>query len=169
MKITSRLFILIPILTFVSTPSRAQQARQPSSEQEKTINVSLAVEPEGPGGLFAQAAEDLTLQEVTNLSSLIAARIQQLKNHKIVPDSERQTHLFLSVVVAKLRLPGGRTWFVASSALSIGTLEGSLGSLTHDVIVERDLQKLASAVAYYLTAVELRGMVGRIETGPKRR
>jgi hypothetical protein len=76
-----------------------------------------------------------------------------------VPENYDETHLFLSVVADKFG-SGGKAYFAVSSALSIGEVQTTVGSLTHDVIVEPSLEKTAQAVAYFLSAVELRGITG---------
>lgn len=163
--------VLLTSIVLISSLASAQQMRS-ISEQATTIKISVSVEGEGPGGLFAQEAEDLSTQQLGSLNSLLTTAIQhQLKNHQLVPGKEPEAHEFLSVVAAKVRSPGNRVFFVASSELSVGTLAkgGHLDSLTHDVIVEPTLPRLASAVAYYLSAIELRGLLGLIDAGPQRR
>lgn len=128
--------------------------------QKSPIDITLSVENEGPGGLFSQLGTDLNHEELTQLRSAIEKKILGFKmKHRLVPQAYDKSHLFLSIVVTKVEGSGGRKYFAVSSALSIGRVKGTIESVTHDVIVEPSLQKMASAIGYYLSTAELRSVL----------
>lgn len=130
------------------------------SVQQTAVKITLSVEKEGPAGLFSQAGTDLTDSEIATLRSLIEKKIIGLDlKHELVSDSYDQPHLFLSVVGVKF-VSGGKTYFAVSSALGVGKVQTKVESLTHDVIIEPNLETTARAVVYYLSSVELRGITG---------
>src|SRR5215472_2383354 len=131
--------------TYAQTTEKRDEGQRPA--------LTLTVESEGPGGMYAQSGTDLSGSEVSKLRSLIEKNL--LRSHRLVPSEYTDSHLFLSIVAMKLTTPGGKTYFAASSALSVGTVQGNLGSLTHNVIVQSDLTKMAAAVSFYQSAFEL--------------
>lgn len=130
--------------------------------QERDIKITLTAEKEGPEGQFAQSGTDLTDAQLATLRSNIEDRILKA-HHSLVPEDYAANHLYRSVVTEKIQAANGKSYFAASSALSVGKKQGNISSLTHDVIVESTLDATARAVAYYLTAVELRGMTGGLD------
>jgi hypothetical protein len=133
-----------------------------AAQEKPGIKITLSVEKEGPGGQFSQSGIDLTDAELATLRSNIEDRILKLK-HDLVPEDYSGSHLFLSIVAEKLQTPDGKTYYLVSSALSIGKKSASIGSITHDVIVEPTIDMTARAVTYYLSAVELQGALGNIK------
>ncbi len=154
---------LIASLTFVCAYLRSTQAQVP--DEKPATKITLTVEKEGLSGLISQAGTDLTDTELATLRTLIEKKIVGLElKHELVPDTYEETHLFLSVVAEKF-VSGGKTHFAVSSALSIGKVQTTVGSLTHDVIIEPSIQTAAQAVVSYLSGVELRGITGSINPG----
>ena len=149
--------VLIAILTQVCD---SQTITHKGSVQETAVKITLSAQKEGPAGLFSQVGTDLTDSEIAALRSLIGQKIVGLDvKHELVSENYDQRHLFLSVVCVKF-VSDGKTYFAVSSALSIGKVQTTVESLTHDVMVEPSLETTARAVVYYLSAVELRGITG---------
>jgi hypothetical protein len=142
-------------------PVHAQQGLNGANQKPDIVGVSILVEQEGPGALFAQAGKDLSKAEIDKLRSLIVAEVTKLPNHKIVPHSAPDLHTDLSVVAEKIGPRGN--WIIISSAITIGGTSGKDEMMSHDVIAERSLATAAHAVAYYLLALELRGALGGIK------
>jgi hypothetical protein len=154
-----RLSLTLALICFIVTSSVTSGSSQVAG-QKSPINITLTVENEGPGGLFSQLGADLNQGELAEFHSAIEKKILGFKmKHRLVPQDYDKSHFFLSIIVTKLELPGGRNYFAVSSALSIGKVKGNIESLTHDVIVEPSLQQMASAIGYYLSTAELRGVL----------
>jgi hypothetical protein len=160
-----KLYIVLSAIIIATCSTARSQRPETKSPSLHPVKISISVEQERPGGLFVQAGEDLSVTELNSLRSSVEKSITSIRNHRVVPDSDTDIHLILSVVAAKLR--GQREWFIASSSLGAGTLSGHLDSLTHDVIAEPDIPSLARAVAYYLSAAELHGFTGDLENRSK--
>jgi hypothetical protein len=157
----SRKRVWIVVVALICLTLTGQIQAQTSNQQPRDIKITLSVEKEGPNGQFAQAGTDLTNAELATLRSSIEDRLLKA-NHLLVPEDYATDHLYLSVVTEKIKTAGGPTYFVVSSALSVGKTQGNIGSLTHDVIAESTLDATARAVVYYLLAIELRGVTGNL-------
>jgi hypothetical protein len=147
---------LIASLTMVNGSRTTTQAQV--SDQKSPRKITVTVEKERPRGEVSQIATGLTDSELATLRSLIENQIINLPlKHELVPGAYDQTHFFLSVVAEKF-LAGGQTYFAVSSVLGIGKIQTTVGSLTHDVIVEPSLESAARAVVSHLSALDLRGL-----------
>jgi hypothetical protein len=148
-------------LAVVGLPTESIRAQE---SKPTDVKITLNVEKEGPGGSFAQVGTDLTDSEVALLQAAIEKRMLELPLTRVlVPENYDHTHLFLSIVATKISTAGGKTIYAVSSALSVGKTQTTVGSLTHDVIVESSIDTMARAVVYYLSAVELRGITGGLD------
>jgi hypothetical protein len=132
------------------------------AQEKPDIKITLTIEKEGPRGMFSQYGIDLTDAELATLRSNLEDQILKAK-HDLVPEDYDGTHLFLSVVAEKLKTSDGKTFYLVSSALSVGKKSESIGSLTHEVIAEPTIDATARAIAYYLASVELQGALGEIK------
>jgi hypothetical protein len=148
---------IVPMFAVLMLPSVRTGA-----QETPDIKITLTIEKEGPGGMFSQSGIDLTDAELATLRSNLEDQILKAK-HDLVPEDYDGTHLFLSVVVEKLKTSDGKTFYLVSSALSIGKKSESIGSLTHDVIAEPTIDATARAIAYYLASVELQGALGKMK------
>jgi hypothetical protein len=147
------LALALDILPVWAPLSAQQQGRT------KPIKVAFRVVTEGPEGLSFQAGTDLTLAEVNQLHSLIAAELGKLSNHRLVSTDEKDDIVGIAVVAEKV-LCGQVTYILVSSALIMSKTDGADLFLTHDVIAEPSLKLAAHAVVGQLLAVELRTNLG---------
>jgi hypothetical protein len=128
------------------------------------IKVILRVEPEGPEGLSAQAAKDLSASELTELRSLIRTEIDKLPGHVLVSANDPDEAIGVVVVAAKYGA-GRATLVLLSSVITIAEADGAELFVSHDVIGAESLPSAAKAVGFYLTSVELRGMLDALRLG----
>jgi hypothetical protein len=156
-----RIFIGLALLTsLLSNHVFAQDPPRDDGQQAKAI--TLTVEPEGTS--FLQAGDGLSKTELDKLRSLIEKRFLDSKSpHRLVAEDYKESHLFLSVVATKLRVSPSKAYFAVSSAVSIGTVQGHLESVTHNVIVQPDIEKMAAAVMFYLSALEFQAGTGVLD------
>ncbi len=145
-------------------PAVSQHNPNIKSQKAGPIEISILVEREGPGGLAVQAGpEDLSEDEIEKLSTLVTEEVNKLPHHRVVARSDNVPHVDLSVVVEKIPAHNPEmVWIVASSVISIGARNVHEELLTSNVVAERSLRTVARAVAYYLQAAELTGMLGGI-------
>ncbi|SRR5258708_6385542 len=155
-----RLSLTLALACFIVASTGLTRGKAQVEGQKSPIDITLTVENEGPVGLFSQLGTDLNERELAQLRSAIEKKILDFKmKHRLVPQDYNKSHFFLSIVVTKVEGSGGRKYFVVSSALSIGRVKGTIESITHDVIVEPSLQRMASAIGYYLSTAELRAVL----------
>lgn len=149
---TPRLIIwLLAATTLTGTVHGDQQAQQ----QPNRIPVSVAVDSEGPEGLWAQSAVDLSKLQLQELGNLMKAEISKQKDIRLVETKDPRDHVHVAVVAAKVEC-SGRRWFLASSVVSIATAKGEDIFVTHDVIAGTDLASVARSTSFYLASIKIR-------------
>jgi hypothetical protein len=130
----------------------------PCPGQTKPILIGVKVEAEGGGkgqGMWAQAATDLTPQELKTLEGLVVGEIKKQEGVKIVPLDYPEDYIGIVVVAAKL--PNGEHWnYIASSVVTIATKKGVDELVTHDVVAESNLASLARTIGYQFAVVKFR-------------
>jgi hypothetical protein len=139
------------MMSAVAIPAQ-QQAKEPA----KRIPVSIAVESEGPQGLWSQYSKDLSKVQLQELKQLVSADVSRQQDVSLVDASDPKDHLHLAIVVARLDHAAGTSWFVASSVVTIAESKGDDVLATHDVIAGPDLQSLAHSVGFQLASTKLR-------------
>jgi hypothetical protein len=156
MKITRSFMILAVAITLTVDVKGAQQAQK----QPKLIAVSVMVESEGPQGLWTQSSKDLSKPQLQNLERLIKAEVSKQPDVQLVKINDPQEHMNISVVAAQLACQGKTNWIVLSSAMNIARSQGGDLAGTHDVITGPDLSSVARSVAFCLSSIKLRAVLG---------
>src|SRR2546428_3185414 len=148
------------IVAFVAANVAATGAvvAQTQGRTSKPIKVIVKVDSEGPEGLQVQDAKDLCSAELMQLRSLIRAEVAKLKDHVLVPPDEKSDAIGLIVVAGKYR----NSMILLSSVITIAKADGTDVFVSHDVIAVRKLELAAKAVAFYLTSVEFRTILGSL-------
>jgi hypothetical protein len=132
--------------------------------QTKLIPVGVKVEAEGGAkgqGMWAQAAKDITSAELKTVESFVVAEIKKQEGLKIVPLDYSEDYIGIIVVAAKL--PNGNTgksYYVASSVVTIATKKGIDELVTHDVLAGADFASLARSIGSQFAAARFRAATG---------
>src|SRR5208283_4910888 len=113
-------------------------------------------------GMWTQAANDLTSNELKTLETLVVEEMKKQDGVKIVPRDYQGDCVGITVVVAKLRDGGvaGKWYYIASSVVVVSTKKGIDGLVTHDVVAEPDLASLARRIAYQFAVAKFRAVSG---------
>ncbi len=80
------------------------------------------------------------------------------KGITLVDAKARGTQLHVNVVVAQLQ----DRWYIASSALEFGD-EKSSGLLSHNVLIQPSLEKLANNIALQVEGIKLQALLGTLK------
>jgi len=129
----------------------------------KPIRLAVTVESEGPSGLWAQSAHDLSKSQIDQLETLVRGELSKQQDLLLVAKDDPNDILGLSIVVEKVEGPNQAVSFVASTALAVSKKSGDDLFVTHDVVSGPDLASVAKTVAFYFAAMRLRltlGMMG---------
>jgi hypothetical protein len=152
---------LICIALLICAATVYGQSNASPEQQGARTPITLSVESEVASGSFIQIGKDLSKSEVAKLNILISRDLA--RTHELVPKDYKQKHLFLSVVVTKLVSHGGKTYYAASSAVNVGTIEDHVDYLNHNVILQSSLERLAAAVQIALSSLELEAGLGLLK------
>ena len=114
MVLLRRRHVCLFSLVIVATLACAQQG----TREHKQIPISIAVEAEGPNGMWSQSSTDLSKVQLQELENLLKGELSKAPDHKIVDMNDSSNHFHIAVVAARLERAGGRNWFIASSAIT---------------------------------------------------
>ena len=153
-KLALSILILSWVLVFAPLVTVAQQ---PS----KTILLSVHAENEGPNGLWVQAGQDLTKVELETFQRLLEKSFTVVKDIRLVDVEEKQDHVEVVVSLTKVRRSTGGWWYAASSVIGLAKVKTD-EFVSHNVIVGKDLQTVAQAVAFSFASIRLRIALGSL-------
>jgi hypothetical protein len=156
-----KIHLVIFILLILGREGLAQSQHDPSDK--KLTPLTLTVENQNTEGKDWSVAfgDNLSEPELAKLRALLEERLAV--SHTLVPDSYKASHLFLGVVATKFHTAAKETFFVVSSAESVGLIDEHIDILTHNVIIERDLQHVAAHVVFYVAALDLQVGLGMLD------
>jgi len=154
-----RLWICFLFMGLVALANSYQQGKEPP----KITPVSIAVESEGPNGLWVQSVIDLTNPQLQKLEQMVRTQIAGIQNVRIVDAKDSEDHLHITVVGGRVPRPGGGSWFVVSSVVTLAKAEGIDLLATHDVIAGPDLSSVAKSVVFQFLSMKLRFSLGMLK------
>ncbi len=139
---------MVLLLVGIAIGAQAQKA--------KPLPVSFSVENEGQNISWPAGVRELGRMDLATLKYDIEQKFLEHRNDSIVLVDPKAPgkQLNVSVVVAQV----GK-WYVASSVLSFGDEKNS-GLLSHNVLMQPTIERLARDVTFQVLSVRLGAMLG---------
>jgi len=148
--------ILVLLAVVALAPSYSSSAQD---SKAKPVPVSFSVESEGQNIAWPAGVREVGRMDLGILTYDIRQELSKDKEGITLVDAKAPgTQLYVNVVVAQLQ----DRWYVASSALEFGD-EKSSGLLSHNVLIQPSLEKLANNIALQVEGIKLQAILGTLK------